>query len=120
MRDQTIAVNCRSTTSQYDLKLDRGGLVDIEFLVQYWVLNWARDYPQLVVDRDNYSIIKALLDVGLIDADTGSSLLEILTLHLTTENRLKLQEMPPLIDQNQLAAERNRITSLWQQHLSAD
>ena len=120
MRDQTIAVNCRSTTSQYDLKLDRGGLVDIEFLVQYWVLNWARDYPQLVVDRDNYSIIKALLDAGLIDADTGSSLLEILTLYLTTENRLKLQEMPPLIDQNQLAAERNRITSLWQQHLSAD
>jgi len=46
--------------------------------------------------------------------------LEILTLYLTTENRLKLQEMPSLIDQNQLAAERNRITSLWQQHLSAD
>ena len=120
MRDQTIAANCRSTISQYDLKLDRGGLVDIEFLVQYWVLNWARDYPQLVVNRDSYSIIKALLDSGLIDADAGSSLLEILTLYLTTENRLKLQEMPPLIDQDQLVTERNRITSLWQQHLSVD
>ena len=61
-----------------------------------------------------------MLDAGLIDSDTGSSLLDILTLYLTTENRLKLQEMPPLINQNQLTTERKIITSLWEQHFSAD
>ena len=34
MRERVIEENCRSTDTEYDLKMDRGGLLDIEFLLQ--------------------------------------------------------------------------------------
>ncbi|GIS91124.1 MAG: hypothetical protein CM1200mP20_11650 [Pseudomonadota bacterium] len=117
MRRRTIDSNSRSTAEHYDLKLDKGGLVDIEFLVQFWVLRWAADYPVLSEPRDNRSITRRLIDLGCLDPDTGRRLIEILDDYLATENRLKLQEKAPLIAQSDLVEERNWIHTLWQTHL---
>ena len=38
----------RRVRGQFDLKQDAGGIADIEFLVQYWVLAAAHEHPQLV------------------------------------------------------------------------
>lgn len=35
-------------TDLFDLKHDSGGMVDVEFIVQYLVLRYAAEYPQLV------------------------------------------------------------------------
>ena len=117
MRRRTIDSNCRSTAERFDLKLDKGGLVDIEFLVQFWVLRWAAAYPVLIEPRDNRSITMKLIDLGCLDPDTGKRLIQILDRYLTTENRLKLEEKVPLIAQSDLVGERNWIQTLWQAQL---
>ena len=38
----------RGGARQFDIKQDAGGIADIEFLVQYWVLAAAREHPELV------------------------------------------------------------------------
>ena len=117
MRRRTISTNCRSTAELFDLKLDKGGLVDIEFLIQFWVLRWAESHPVLIEPRDNRSIAKLLIELGCLNHDTGKRLLQILDHYLATENRLKLQEKAPLISQADLLGERNWIKALWQTHL---
>jgi len=53
----------------FDLKQDRGGLADIEFLVDYWVLASSREHPELVEFPDNVRQLEALERVGLVPAE---------------------------------------------------
>ncbi len=113
MRDRMIAANDRSDEQRFDLKLGRGGIVDIEFIVQYYVLRWAHDYPGLTEPRNNIDIIESLARLGLVAEADASVLREVYHRYLATEHRLKLADQPPLIDRTELADERRQITQLW-------
>ncbi|MEY4933071.1 MAG: hypothetical protein RLZZ403_1391, partial [Pseudomonadota bacterium] len=43
----------RAKAGQVDLKQDAGGIADIEFLTQYWMLKWADRYPEIIYFSDN-------------------------------------------------------------------
>jgi len=58
------------------LKQGVGGLVDIEFLVQYQVLANASRCPQLLSDTGNFSLLKRLGQEAIIDADSAKYLSE--------------------------------------------
>jgi glutamate-ammonia-ligase adenylyltransferase len=53
----------------FDLKQDRGGLADIEFLIDYWVLASSCEHPELVEFPDNVRQLEALERVGLVPAE---------------------------------------------------
>ena len=44
----------------FDIKQDRGGVADIEFMVQYLVLAWARQYPSLAQFTDNFRLLEII------------------------------------------------------------
>jgi glutamate-ammonia-ligase adenylyltransferase len=56
-------------TPLFDIKHDRGGMVDIEFMVQYLVLAHAHHYPQLTGNLGNLALLKLAAELGLIPAD---------------------------------------------------
>lgn len=120
MRERVIEANCRSTDTEYDLKMDRGGLLDIEFLLQYLVLRWANQYHQLATEPESKTIIQALVDVRILASPDGARLAEILECYLKTENALKLQEKPALIPYSEFSDERKWVCSLWQRFLERD
>ena len=51
----------------FDLKHDRGGMIDIEFSVQYLVLAHAHRHPALTGNLGNIALLKIAADLGLID-----------------------------------------------------
>jgi glutamate-ammonia-ligase adenylyltransferase len=53
----------------FDLKQDRGGIADIEFLIDYWVLASSDEFPELVEFPDNVRQLEALERVGLVPAE---------------------------------------------------
>ncbi|MEK7361237.1 MAG: bifunctional [glutamate--ammonia ligase]-adenylyl-L-tyrosine phosphorylase/[glutamate--ammonia-ligase] adenylyltransferase, partial [Pseudomonadota bacterium] len=55
----------------FDLKHDRGGMVDIEFIVQYLVLAHAQHYPQLTGNLGNIALLKMAGELGLIPLATA-------------------------------------------------
>jgi glutamate-ammonia-ligase adenylyltransferase len=120
MRERVIKANCRSSDTEYDLKMDRGGLLDIEFLLQYLVLRWANQYPQLVTDPESKTIIQTLVDVRILEPPDGTRLAEILEGYLKAENALKLQEKPALIAHAEFSDERQWVRSLWRRFLEHD
>ena len=55
----------------FDLKHDRGGMIDIEFIVQYLVLAHAERYPQLTGNLGNIALLKMAGELGLIPLATA-------------------------------------------------
>ena len=60
-------------TALFDLKHDAGGMIDIEFIVQYLVLRHAAAFPQLTVNVGNIALLAQCAALGLIDADLAAS-----------------------------------------------
>ena len=52
----------------FDVKHDRGGMIDIEFIVQFLVLAHAHRHPELVGNLGNIALLKMAADLGLIPA----------------------------------------------------
>jgi len=59
-----------------DLKQGSGGIVDIEFMVQYLVLAHANEHPALVEYTDNVRILDAVERLELLPADLAARLRE--------------------------------------------
>jgi glutamate-ammonia-ligase adenylyltransferase len=66
MRARMRAELDRSDAARFDLKQGEGGLVDLEFLLQYLTLREAARHPALCVPRDTPGLIVALETAGVI------------------------------------------------------
>jgi glutamate-ammonia-ligase adenylyltransferase len=62
-----------NTSGLFDLKHDPGGIVDVEFSVQYLVLAHARTYPQLLANVGNIALLKRCGEAGLLPAALAST-----------------------------------------------
>jgi glutamate-ammonia-ligase adenylyltransferase len=65
---RTMAEGHPNKTGLFDLKHDRGGMVDIEFIVQYLVLAHAAKHPKLARNDGNIALLDYAGEIGLIDA----------------------------------------------------
>jgi glutamate-ammonia-ligase adenylyltransferase len=75
MRERWRTELDRSTTERFDLKQGRGGLVDIEFLLQALVLAHAREHPSLCASGRTTDVIEALHAADVLDAESRAVLL---------------------------------------------
>jgi len=57
-----------------DLKREPGGIVDIEFMVQYLALAWAASFPALADWTDNVRILETAARVGLLPNEVAEGL----------------------------------------------
>nr|WP_246840865.1 bifunctional [glutamate--ammonia ligase]-adenylyl-L-tyrosine phosphorylase/[glutamate--ammonia-ligase] adenylyltransferase [Hahella sp. CCB-MM4] len=99
----------------FDLKHDSGGIVDIEFMVQYAALRWAHKYPSVVKWSDNIRIMESLAEVGVVRNELSDELCEIYRQYRARGHRLALQNLPARVAPDELQRERNRVTEFWQE-----
>lgn len=98
---------------QFHLKQDRGGLVDIEFMVQYLVLAHAHQQPGLMTYTDNIRILDAIEQAGLLPPEQAESLREVYKAYRAFGHRQTLQNRPTIVSGGQLQAYRERISRCW-------
>jgi glutamate-ammonia-ligase adenylyltransferase len=103
------------TTELFDIKQDAGGLADIEFLIDYWVLAHSDRHPELVTFPDNVRQLEALEAAGLVPGATCRELkADYLALRART-HELALADggkHAPIAD---FALLRARVVALWEQ-----
>ncbi len=58
-------------TPLFDIKHDRGGIIDVEFIVQYLVLGYAHPFPQLTGNIGNIALLKLAGELQLISMNTA-------------------------------------------------
>ncbi|MEW5248359.1 bifunctional [glutamate--ammonia ligase]-adenylyl-L-tyrosine phosphorylase/[glutamate--ammonia-ligase] adenylyltransferase [Microbulbifer discodermiae] len=117
MRDKMRAHLDSSNNQTFDLKQGRGGIVDIEFMVQYAALAWAHRAPSIVRYSDNIRILDSLIEAGLMPAHQAGHLIDAYKAYRSESHRLALQRLPGAVDNNQFKAERETVCNCWQQLL---
>ena len=75
----------------FDLKHDRGGIIDVEFAVQYLVLAHARVHPELTRNVGNLALLKLSAELGLIDADVAEAARDAYRHFRQWQHELRLQ-----------------------------
>ncbi|WP_413628504.1 bifunctional [glutamate--ammonia ligase]-adenylyl-L-tyrosine phosphorylase/[glutamate--ammonia-ligase] adenylyltransferase [Herbaspirillum frisingense] len=100
----------------FDLKHDEGGMIDIEFMVQYLVLRHACDHPQLTGDIGNIALLKLAAQLGLIDALMADEAANAYRLFRKLQHQIRLQGSDRAhIDAIRVEHERACVIRLWQQ-----
>ncbi|HET8706926.1 MAG TPA: bifunctional glutamine synthetase adenylyltransferase/deadenyltransferase, partial [Pseudomonadales bacterium] len=102
---------------QFDLKQDAGGIVDIEFMVQYMALAGAHDYPELIRYTDNVRILERAPAAGLLDEAQADLLRELYLGYRASGHRLTLQNKKNIVGPDQFVQQRAAVKSIWEKLL---
>lgn len=107
------AANAFEAEQPFNLKQDAGGIVDIEFMVQYAALAWSHQYPELLRYTDNIRILDGLRDHGLLTAADVGLLQEAYKAFRAAAHRQALQKQAGTVPGDQLADERRNVLRIW-------
>ncbi|MYE87015.1 MAG: bifunctional [glutamate--ammonia ligase]-adenylyl-L-tyrosine phosphorylase/[glutamate--ammonia-ligase] adenylyltransferase [Gammaproteobacteria bacterium] len=99
-----------------DLKRGRGGIVDIEFMVQYIVLAHAHEEPALARHSDNVRILEAAKETGVLDSEDADRLTRAY-LALRERHHREVLDLKGEGGDAELAVHRGVILDLWQRLL---
>lgn len=101
--------------SEFNLKQDAGGIVDIEFMVQYAALAWSHQHPQLLRYTDNIRILDGLEQAGLMTGDEVRLLQDAYKAYRAAAHRQSLQKRPGVVSGDQFHDERRAVMRTWRE-----
>ena len=100
----------------FDLKHDAGGMIDIEFIVQYLVLEYSRQYPELTENFGNIALLKMSEKLGLVPKESGEKVSAIYRLFRKWQHQIRMQGADQAKVKPERATEQsNEVKKLWKQ-----
>jgi glutamate-ammonia-ligase adenylyltransferase len=104
-----------SRSALFDLKQDHGGMIDIEFIVQYLVLRHAAQYPQLTANAGNIALLKLCGELGLIDPQLAAAVADAYRALRKLQHQVRLQGQDNArVEPAVVAAHAAQVMRLWQ------
>jgi glutamate-ammonia-ligase adenylyltransferase len=97
----------------FDLKQGRGGIADIEFMVQYGVLRWACECPALMQYTDNIRLLQVLAVHSRLVPEDATVLGNAYRAYRAEVHRLTLQEWAAVVEERAFADQRTTVRRLW-------
>ena len=104
----------RGDAALFDLKHDPGGLVDVEFIVQYLVLAHACDHPQLTGNLGNIALLKIAAACGLIPATLADGVRAAYRACRRLQHQRRLNNLDGRVEASLVAAHATAVRTLWQ------
>jgi [glutamine synthetase] adenylyltransferase / [glutamine synthetase]-adenylyl-L-tyrosine phosphorylase len=97
----------------FDLKQDNGGIVDIEFIVQYLVLLRSCEYNELIKWTDIVRLLETLKETRIIN-DHVAHILKIAYLTFRSAvHQINLQEKPAKVPESKFRGLRENVEQIW-------
>jgi len=109
----------------FGLKYDAGGIVDIEFIVQYAVLRWSQNHPELLQYSDNIRVLEVLEQLELLSAVDAEWLRESYKALRSAIHRLSLEQLPSRLSMAEVTARgldkyREAVVRIWSEVFQSD
>ena len=101
----------------FNLKIDEGGIGDIEFLSQYLVLNYANSHPKMTNWSDNVRILELATHYQIMDSDEAEQLTQAYIDMRNQIHQLALQLLPSTVNSSQFYREKQIVKQSWQKWL---
>ena len=109
-----------NTSGKFDIKHDRGGLIDVEFIVQYLVLGHSHRHAGLTGNIGNLALLRLAARLGLIAAGQASAVHDAYRRLRQLQHALRLQgDKFARVEAATLAAEISAVQTLWDSVLDA-
>jgi glutamate-ammonia-ligase adenylyltransferase len=97
----------------FDVKHSAGGMVDVEFAVQYLVLAHAHQHPALLANVGNIALLLSAEKAGLLPAGVGAAAGSAYRELRRVQHRARLDEQPTQVPLAELEKECSAIKALW-------
>ena len=123
LRDEVIAMRERlrdahpCAADQFDIKHSHGGMIDVEFAVQYLVLTHSHAHPELLDNVGNIALLQRAEDAGLLPAGVGRAAGPAYRELRRIQHRARLDEASTKLQGEGLttiAPYRQAVLTLWQ------
>jgi glutamate-ammonia-ligase adenylyltransferase len=99
--------------SLFDLKQGRGGIADIEFIVQFLVLSGELSQHESLKFTDNIRLLEGLEQVGCLSSTEAALLADSYRAYRRKGHQLALQEKPSRVGADQFVDFREKVTDCW-------
>jgi len=113
MRERQRRELARGDATHFDIKQDRGGIADIEFLAQYWALKWAAEYPPVAWFSDTIRQLESVASADLVPQASVDVLTGAYRAYRARTHHLSLDAAPPIVPAGEFSATRAAVTGLW-------
>ncbi|QFY43635.1 bifunctional [glutamate--ammonia ligase]-adenylyl-L-tyrosine phosphorylase/[glutamate--ammonia-ligase] adenylyltransferase [Candidatus Methylospira mobilis] len=120
MREKMRGRLLTDVATRFDLKQGRGGVVDIEFIVQFGVLKHAAQYPALLQYTDVMRLLDALGETGYLDEESRELLKQSYRLFRERIHSAALLHVNAGIPVTEDIETRNGVLAIWRQIMESD
>ena len=97
----------------FDVKHSPGGMVDVEFVVQYLVLLHTATHTALGENAGNIALLQRAEDAGLLRPGMGRAAADAYRQMRHLQHRARLNEEPTTVPAETLHTEREAVLALW-------
>ena len=99
----------------FDLKHDTGGMIDIEFMVQFLILRHAHQYAELTANIGNIALLKRCGELQLIDSQLALDSANAYRVFRKLQHNIRLQgEENAKVPHEKIASELLATRALWE------
>jgi glutamate-ammonia-ligase adenylyltransferase len=112
MRDKVRAAH-PVRGAQFDIKHSPGGMVDVEFAVQFLVLSQSRHHPELLANAGNIALLQRAQACGLLPVPLGDQAAQAYRSLRQVQHRARLNEEATQVEPDGIATERAAGLALW-------
>jgi len=113
MRERMRAELSKSKAGEFDLKQDAGGITDVEFLAQFWALQWSDRRPELVTFSDNIRQLESLASICLVPQETVDVLTRAYRTYRQRMHHLSLEGGDSIAPAAEFEAIRADVRAIW-------
>ena len=98
---------------KFDVKHSPGGMVDVEFAVQFLVLSQGSRHPELLANVGNIALLQRAQACNLLPAPVGEDAAQAYRTLRQIQHRARLNEEPTQVDLTAIEPERSAGLALW-------
>jgi [glutamine synthetase] adenylyltransferase / [glutamine synthetase]-adenylyl-L-tyrosine phosphorylase len=98
---------------RFDVKHSAGGMMDVEFAVQYLVLAQAAAHSELLANVGNIALLQRAQACGLLHGGVGALAADAYRELRRAQHRARLDEQPTQVALGVLVTQRDAVLSLW-------
>jgi glutamate-ammonia-ligase adenylyltransferase len=114
MRQKMVDAHASNSETEFDLKHDQGGIVDVEFIVQYLVLGYASQHPSLTGNLGNIALLRMAAELGLIEPQQAEAAGNAYREYRRLQHAKRLNANPQALnDRESLEAHIVAVNRLW-------
>jgi glutamate-ammonia-ligase adenylyltransferase len=98
---------------RFDVKHSPGGMMDVEFAVQYLVLEHSAAHAGMAEDVGNIALLHRAEQYGLLPAPIGSAAADAYRELRRAQHKARLDEQPTQVAPDAMTAQRDAVLALW-------